>query len=908
MIRHLASPRLRAIGGSLGSSLSIQLFLLISGVLAARLLGPTDRGHLALIWTVALVITQLGSLGVPLAVTYDVARGDATLRSLVRDIGWPVANLILVVTGVHAVALAVLTSVSTVPSTPALLSLAVTPAILIQLFALAAVQGRERFHLLNFLRTLPGVLYALDLVVLWATDRATLTTVTAGWVAAYLLAALASAVAANRLARAEEARPEADAPASFGAMRKFGLRALFGWASPAETFRIDQLAVGIALSAHSLGIYVAALAFTNLPRLFVQGLGLLAYPATAAAPAERVKRVVFRFTLLGSVISLATCGVLAAVADPMVRVAFGSAFSSAVGPLRILLVATALLSVRRILSECLRGAGMPGAGSRAEALSWVVLIPGVILLAGPYGLNGVAFALVGTYAVSLLALLFTAVRAFGDKPRRARKRMVIRHPSLPSVASLAGAIAIACGAGIVTAIAGNGDFLQPCLVAAIAAVLAAPIVGRIARRDLDPFDPAVWFAAVWALQFVLRPISMLVTGDETLRGRYDVSDGVTPALLLGLVGAIAFQIAYAIARRRAATVPASAGPRRDQHGITPPHFLIVAFTCGLALLGMVLLAGSSAVSASTSSGAYVYLLPLTATPAILMLLLRYRAGSRVSLYGALLLLAISIVFSLAYGQRAFVLLPVTAAAIFWYLGRGRRPAWRNIVLAIVALGLPLFTVLEIAREQETVNPIAVLSSPELRPGPAVGRFVAGDTTSMFLALALQMRTHGTTWDFHPGLEAATIFTRPIPSALWPNKPLSSSEELYATYFPEHYSINKAGTLFTLVSEFYYDSGVIGVALGMLIVGYVYGLMWRRVRRSAHDPWVWALFAPAFLLSTIAFRGDLSLTFGLSIYVVGPLVAANFMTRLAPAPRRRYGALSTPIIATVGRQSTRATMQ
>ena len=65
MIRQLRSRSGQAILGSLCSAVAIQGLVLVTGVLAARVLGPIDRGHLALIWTVALVLAQFGTLGLP---------------------------------------------------------------------------------------------------------------------------------------------------------------------------------------------------------------------------------------------------------------------------------------------------------------------------------------------------------------------------------------------------------------------------------------------------------------------------------------------------------------------------------------------------------------------------------------------------------------------------------------------------------------------------------------------------------------------------------------------------------------------------------------------------------------------------------------------------------------------------
>ncbi|MDQ3067885.1 MAG: oligosaccharide flippase family protein, partial [Actinomycetota bacterium] len=197
------------------------------------------------------------------------------------------------------------------------------------------------------------------------------------------------------------------ATASEAALRRFGLRGLLGWVSPTETLRVDQLVVGLVLSAYDLGLYVAALAFTNLPRFLAQAVGNVAYPRVAVErnfAAQR--RQMWRYVAFGTAVSTVVAGLLAAAADPLVRLAFGDAFGGAVGPLRLLLLATVTLCARRVLSEAMRGAGFAGATSRAEIASWLSLVPTLPLLGLEYGLDGVALALCSAYLLSLFTLLW----------------------------------------------------------------------------------------------------------------------------------------------------------------------------------------------------------------------------------------------------------------------------------------------------------------------------------------------------------------------------------------------------------------------------------------------------------------------------------------------------------------------
>jgi O-antigen/teichoic acid export membrane protein len=195
-----------------------------------------------------------------------------------------------------------------------------------------------------------------------------------------------------------------------------------------ETFRLDQVVVGFFLSPAALGIYVASLAFTNLPRFIAQSLSMVAMPYVASRPDRHsARRASWRFfgaTLAGA--GLITI-VLVVTADMIVPLVFGEDFHDAVHPTRLLLFGALLFSVRRIVSECLRAMDRPGIGTIAEVTSWIVLVPLVVLLAPRWELDGVAAAVAISAAVSLIAVIWGAIRSeelSAPSTRRSRHRLV----------------------------------------------------------------------------------------------------------------------------------------------------------------------------------------------------------------------------------------------------------------------------------------------------------------------------------------------------------------------------------------------------------------------------------------------------------------------------------------------------
>jgi O-antigen/teichoic acid export membrane protein len=231
----------RAMAGSIATGVMSQVLLVVSGIIVARALGPEKRGVLALVFVLSQVATQVGSLGVPLSVTYWITAMKANPRSLLRGLRSFRSVQIGVILGLQAILVFILLE----PRSPsgflwvALLSLVATVSGLSQMYGLAVLQGLRRFGAFNSLRLLNGALYSLGVVVLWAANVATLTSITLILIAASVLAAGAIWVAVWFRAPAADGLVEvATRP-----MVAFGLRSLFGSSPPVDTFRFDQLLV-----------------------------------------------------------------------------------------------------------------------------------------------------------------------------------------------------------------------------------------------------------------------------------------------------------------------------------------------------------------------------------------------------------------------------------------------------------------------------------------------------------------------------------------------------------------------------------------------------------------------------------------------------------------------------------------
>lgn len=396
----------KATAGSLASSFVLQSALVISGVLVARMLGPQNRGFLALLILWPTVIARVGSLGIPSAVPYFLARDPERSRNLAHGLLRPVVLQLIVLTALHAGILwFFLLGKQPAVRSAGLITLAGVPNLLGLDYGLGLLQGQQRFTAFNIFRALSGCLYAGAALALFLLGIGSLVTV------AIVLATSGLAVAGGALLIGVRGLPVSSDSDQSGLSKEmvwFGLRGFLGSVSPFETFRLDQAVIGLLLSPAALGLYVVGLAFTNLPRLVAQSVGLVAYPYIASRQSDNPQwRSIKPFLLFSMAVTTPVIILIAATADFSVPFFFGHEFASAIPVTRVLLIGALFMAARRVLSDGARGSGFPGIGTLAEIASWLCLVPGIVLLAPRWGIVGVGAAFTVASAASLIVLILT---------------------------------------------------------------------------------------------------------------------------------------------------------------------------------------------------------------------------------------------------------------------------------------------------------------------------------------------------------------------------------------------------------------------------------------------------------------------------------------------------------------------
>jgi O-antigen/teichoic acid export membrane protein len=407
-----------------------------SVVIAARSLGPEDRGVLAAALAGPAIAALVAFLGLGVANVYFVARGEieapeALGTSLVA--AFSIGSLAAI--AYVAVALIFRQAIfHGLPSVYIVVGALIVPSTLALRYVTAILQGLQRIMSLNYTWIVhAGATVLLYLVFLVVLDLGPLAAL---WIA--VLALLLGLIAALVVLVRGYGRPRFDRGyisrgARFGAKGEAGnLIAFLG-------YRLDVVIVTALLGFAAAGNYAVAFAAVELLWVFPSALSIVLFPGVAAADRAEASHSVGTTTQLARLMTLllVVCGVVGgAIAPVVIPLVFSEQYRAAIAPLELLIPGVILYGVQTVLTSDLSGRGHPGVVSAVTAVGVVLMVALDLLLMPALGLPGAAIASSISYAFVfvLSARIFTRITG-----APARSLLVPRKEDLAYVrAELAG--------------------------------------------------------------------------------------------------------------------------------------------------------------------------------------------------------------------------------------------------------------------------------------------------------------------------------------------------------------------------------------------------------------------------------------------------------------------------------------
>jgi O-antigen/teichoic acid export membrane protein len=376
---------------------------IVSGTLAARMLGPVGRGELAVITLWPFTLALLGQLGVNRAVAFFTARQPNRRSAL-----WTAALALttgqsLLLVGLGYLALPHLLS-GQQPHVVELsrLFLLAMPLVLFYNCLLGLLQGAMHLDAYNLSRGLLAIWYTVLMAALFLGDRPHLLWIVAGQLAGYAAIDLLNLWQARRLVHP---RWQWDSSA-FRLMLSYGAKAYMAETTAFLNLRLDQLVMSVWLSPQDLGLYVVAVTLA-MPLTMIPGaIGTVLLPAAARETPAAARRVIRHSLRTMSLLLLASAALLYVLVPYLLPLFFGAAFAPAVTACRVLVLAMVPLGLAQLLYESLRALDRPLAPAYAELLGNGVTAFFLYLLLPRIGFLGAAYASLAAYTASLLFILW----------------------------------------------------------------------------------------------------------------------------------------------------------------------------------------------------------------------------------------------------------------------------------------------------------------------------------------------------------------------------------------------------------------------------------------------------------------------------------------------------------------------
>jgi len=379
----------------------------VTSLLSAWALGPAGRGDLLVVTLWPPVCALLVTFGLDQAHRYWMAKDPDCASTLFSN-----AILFALTVGPITVALSELVIPHLVgersPEVMRLVRIYLVniPAALIQFLMIGLLEGSRRFGWAGASRLLFFVVQAVAYFFLWFYGRLTVESAALTLVAAQFGAMFLSLFAVMR-----ELKPGwRPSWSSWKAALGYGVRDYPGIMADFTTLRLDQLLLGGMASSTAIGLYFIAVRLSEMVAILASSIADALMPEVAASEVDRAERLLgrsLRLTLYTHLLALVPLWIGAPYA---LRYVYGASFLAATSTLRILLIASVVLSAGGIMISGLRGFGNPGLATIARLTSAVVTVISLLLLLPRLGIVGAAVASLLGYSMTMFIGLFWLLR------------------------------------------------------------------------------------------------------------------------------------------------------------------------------------------------------------------------------------------------------------------------------------------------------------------------------------------------------------------------------------------------------------------------------------------------------------------------------------------------------------------
>ena len=396
-----------------GTSIVVGVLSLVNVLIMARALGPTGRGEVVLLTTLATLSAFGFALSVQEANANLAAAEPRTRRALAGN------SLVFALSLGALGAVAVVALVALVPSLAVGIdrSLIVAaagslPILMLQTSLIYLVRADYRFALANVATVLVPVANVIVNGTLAAFGILSVGLALGTWIAAQAAAtALLTWYVARRLSGFGAPRRELA-----GRSVRFGLQTHLSGLLASGNYRVDHLFVASLAGTRELGLYSVACAWVESLFLLPTALAVVLRPDLVRADRDRAGIQAAAVARVAMLITLPLVIAMALAAPILCVTVFGEEFRESVSQLRWLLPGVFGILLIKTLGCALVAQGRPLLDALAMAAAFAVTLIADIVLIPRFGGDGAAIASTLAYCSGGLAAAVIFLRTLGRRP------------------------------------------------------------------------------------------------------------------------------------------------------------------------------------------------------------------------------------------------------------------------------------------------------------------------------------------------------------------------------------------------------------------------------------------------------------------------------------------------------------
>jgi antigen flippase len=395
---------------TLATNLFIAAVALVSGPLAARLLGPSGRGELAAVQNIYWLAALISLLGLPEATLFFVARSPARGGRILSTSACLVAASapVCMLIGYFVVPIA-LRGQSQATMWIARMSLLFILASSWLSLVQFALRGTNKILEWNISRAVPALGWILTLMVVAFFGIASVSAIMLAYIGVLVLSIVIGL--ALFLPRGRDQRDMRPDLLLAKPLLGYGIPLVCASVPQTLNLRLDQLLIASMLPASALGLYVVAVGWSGAITPLLHAIANLLFPKIAGSASPEDSAYMFgRVIRIGSMAALVLGGVVAAMTPTVLPLIFGIAFRPSILAACILVGASAISGISVILEEGLRGLGKTWAIFTSEGVGLIATVISLCYLLPRQGIVGAAISSVLGYTVTSIVLVFYVLR------------------------------------------------------------------------------------------------------------------------------------------------------------------------------------------------------------------------------------------------------------------------------------------------------------------------------------------------------------------------------------------------------------------------------------------------------------------------------------------------------------------